>query len=343
MKHSKQISIWLLTTCFLVYLVILVGGLTRLTKSGLSIVEWKPISGILPPLNKTQWNQEFNQYKQYPEYKKQNKKITLKEYKAIYWWEYIHRLLARLIGIAFFIPFFIFTLQNKLSKTIIWKSTIVLFLIGLQGFIGWYMVKSGLSGKPHVSHFRLALHLGLALLIFAILYWECLNLKYTKIEHKFKKFKMLFLVFIILLVLQTIYGAFSAGLKVGYLHNTFPLMSEEFIPEFLISKQQTFWESITENRSMIQWIHRYLGMLLLAYGAYIFVTFYNKNNYFYPHQSFFLYVWFFCLFLQFILGVVTLILAVPTFLGSLHQNVGFFLLVSSLHFYHSLTHYKDAM
>ncbi|MGI8892455.1 MAG: COX15/CtaA family protein, partial [Bacteroidia bacterium] len=229
LQQRKIIVTWLLTGCFLIFVMVLVGGVTRLTGSGLSITEWNVLMGAVPPLNEHEWQITFAKYQQTPQYLKENYHFTLAEFKSIFWWEYIHRLLGRFIGIVFLIPFIFFLVKKWLPKPLILKLTLIFFLGGLQGFIGWYMVQSGLIDNPSVSHFRLALHLVTAFLTFGFTLWVALDIIYPGVRINASALKVP-LIFSALVLLQIIYGAFVAGLKAGFIYTTFPLMGDYLIP-----------------------------------------------------------------------------------------------------------------
>ncbi len=328
MNHRKQLTIWLFSCLFIVFLIVIVGGSVRLTGSGLSIVYWKPVTGILPPLNDQEWSKEFHAYQQFPEYKKVNFDITLSDYKYIYWWEYIHRILGRLLGLVFLIPFLIFRWQKKIN-TILQKKMIIIFLLGgLQGFIGWFMVKSGLSDKPQVSHYRLALHLSLAYLIFCSMLWMMLGFyrpQIRPVEQRKKKSLRLNQWLLFFLGFQIIYGAFVAGLKAGYIYNTFPLMGSYFFPDSAFHLQP-FWINFFDSKPMVQFIHRILGYLIFFLG--IIFTFQMYKDF--PKEKIIVHISLFLLVLQVILGVATLVFAVPTWLGVMHQGNSLLLLASYL-------------
>ena len=325
------ISIWLGTCALFVLLTVLVGGMVRLTHSGLSIVEWKPVTGIIPPINQEAWQQEFKKYQQFPEYK--NKPISLKQYKFIYWWEYIHRLIARLLGLIFFIPFLIFWLTQKLSIPLI-KHFLVLLLLGmLQGFIGWYMVKSGLVNKPSVSHYRLAVHLSLAYFIFCYILWLIANIwRDKKVNDIPKKVIGFIRGFIILLSLQIIFGAFVAGLKAGYIYNTFPLMGNTFIPQMMWNQSLGVF-NLFENPVTVQFIHRILGYLIFI--KLIVAFFYFKKYRLTKYQAFFMYASIDLGLVQILLGILTLVHHVPIVLAVAHQTTALLLLGSFVLFIHA--------
>ena len=215
MKDNKKVIYWLLTGCTLIFIMVIVGGITRLTHSGLSISNYKLISGTIPPTNAMQWNEAFDLYKQYPEYQKLNYNMTIDEFKDIYFWEWIHRVIGRFIGLVFVIPFVYFLLRKQLKKSTIKKCLILLAMGGFQGFLGWFMVKSGLVDKPDVSHYRLAMHLTTAFLTFAYTFWVALDLIFPSKKQVNTSFRNLIRVGLVILVVQIIWGAFVAGLDAG--------------------------------------------------------------------------------------------------------------------------------
>ena len=225
---TKYISYWLVIMFWFVSIMIVVGGLTRLTDSGLSITEWELFSGFLPPLTESQWNIYFNLYKKIPEYKLQNYLMTLEEFKIIFWWEFIHRFLGRLIGIFFILPLIYFSMKIGFNKS---KNLfIIFFLICLQGFVGWYMVKSGLVDRVDVSHYRLSLHLVLAFIILSLIFWN--YLKYNEISRSEKKINFsLPIIFLLLIFLQICIGAFVSGMDAGKVYNSWPLMGTSYFPD----------------------------------------------------------------------------------------------------------------
>lgn len=313
---------WFLTGALLVLLMVLVGGYTRLSHSGLSIVYWKPVTGIIPPLSDNDWKQEFFLYQKSPEYKLKNFNFTIEDFKKIFWPEYIHRLIGRIMALVFFIPFLYLLLKGHLKNKSLRSTVLIVILLGLlQGFAGWYMVKSGLTKMPAVSHYRLAIHFLLALLLFGYLYIAFLKLK-NKHQHQIKQkvpnAALTYFTFSILII-QLIYGAFVAGLKAGLFYPTFPLMGNEFIP-------QTVIESIQENPSqafvsspyVVQFIHRWLGIILFLLSVILWLKF-RKDK-----EQQIVSGWNILLLLiltQIILGIFTLIHLVPISLGVIHQFV----------------------
>ena len=328
--YRKQISIWLVSVMFLLCLIVLIGGLTRLTRSGLSIVEWKPITGVIPPLHEEEWIQEFEKYKQFPEYQKKNINMTLSEYKFIFFWEYIHRVIARLIGLVIIIPYLFFFFQNKLTKNLKIHGVLLFSLVCLQGLLGWFMVASGLINNPAVSHYRLAAHLCLAYLIICYVFVLLLNLYSENIrKNNIPKWTYCIHGFAFVIIIQIIYGAFTAGLKAGYIHNTYPLMGGNFIPDG-ISYLPSFFQNIFENKVTVQFIHRWLGALLFIFSVFIFFNYRNdlSNN----RQKIFFYLTFLGTVLQFILGIMVLIFGVPIWMGVLHQGIAILILISVVGF-----------
>jgi heme a synthase len=323
--ENKNIYIanWLLLITFLVALMIIVGGLTRLTDSGLSITEWKLFAGTIPPLSVNQWNEYFDLYKKIPEYKLQNYSMTLEEFKVIFWWEFIHRFLGRIIGIFFLLPLIFFTIKLGFKATLYFH--LIFILICIQGFIGWYMVSSGLVNRVDVSHYRLAMHLGLAFIILSITLWNYLNYKNIKIPN-LKIYFLLPPIFIFLLFSQIIVGAFVSGMDAGKIYNTWPLMGINYFPDDNNYFNLFSWSALNEP-SLVQFIHRNLAYLILLFYLFIFYEVYRKKltNYFRV-----LYVIGFFLILQVVLGIFTLLTGAQIFLSSVHQISSIFLISSSI-------------
>jgi cytochrome c oxidase assembly protein subunit 15 len=230
-RNNRHVAIWLFIVCAFVFTMIVVGGITRLTESGLSMVNWEPISGIIPPLNESEWNAEFDAYKQYPEYQQVNMGMTLDEFKNIFFWEYSHRLLGRLIGVIYAVPFFIFLARKKIKRVLKPHLWTLLALGGGQGLLGWYMVKSGLVDQPDVSHYRLTAHLGLAVLIYTYAFWLGLGLLLTKSKKALGRPKHLIRSYVVLLIVQILLGGLVAGLNAGLVSDTWPLMFGQIIPD----------------------------------------------------------------------------------------------------------------
>ncbi len=324
-QQNKPIVIWLLSGCALIFLMVIVGGITRLTNSGLSIVDWKPIMGIIPPLSEMDWNIAFEKYKQYPEYQMVNTHFTLHEFKSIFFWEYLHRLIGRVIGIVFIIPFLYFLLKKQLSKKLIAQCLIIFLMGAIQGAIGWWMVMSGLVKNPDVSHFRLATHLVTAFLTFAFTFWVALGLMVnvsTNKDHKSLKNIMLFIFGIVLI--QITYGAFVAGLNAGFVMNTFPKMGDQWINDS-VTAMSPVWINFFEGIGGVQFIHRYVAYLVVAF--IVFFWFKSKKVELSNLQKRAVKLLLLAVFAQFLLGVFTLLYAVPVWLGVLHQ-LGAFVLLS---------------
>lgn len=329
-KDNKAVIYWLLTGCILIFIMVIVGGITRLTHSGLSISNYKLISGTIPPMNEVEWNEAFDLYKQYPEYKKLNSHFTLEEFKDIYFWEWIHRVIGRFIGLVFIIPFVYFLIKKRLSKSTIKKSIILLILGGFQGFLGWYMVKSGLVDRPDVSHYRLAAHLTTAFLTFAYTFWVALDLMFPNKKIIDKKLRNFIRVGLVVLVIQIIYGAFVAGLDAGWIHNHWPFMNEgKFIHETVYIEQSPTYLNFIEGKSGVQFVHRTLAyiVVILILAIWYKATRVDLTKW----QNKGVNALIIMVGVQFLLGVLTLILAVPVWLGVLHQ-VGAFILLSAMTF-----------
>ena len=318
--QKKDIFLWLLSSCILLILLIWVGGLTRLTGSGLSITEWELFSGILPPLNQNKWNEYFDLYKQIPEYKKINYGMSLSEFKFIFWWEYIHRVLARFLVLFYIIPFVYFFLKNKIKKNEIYFFLLIFIFFLLQGFMGWYMVKSGLVSDTDVSHYRLAAHLSLAIIIYCMIFWSLLNYK-KKIFLNYKIATFLILFLIILILIQIIWGAFTSGLNAGLLYQTWPLMNEQFIANDVNIKNIISIESLS-NPSYVQLLHRLLAYFIILYTFSIYFFYFRRMNITKPFKLIF-----FAICIQVVLGIFTLISNLNIYLASLHQ-IGSILLIS---------------
>jgi cytochrome c oxidase assembly protein subunit 15 len=324
-RRNQPVIIWLLAAAFMIVLMVAIGGITRLTNSGLSIVEWKPITGAIPPLSVSDWQAEFTKYQQSPEFKQINFNMDLKEFKFIYMLEYVHRLAGRITGIVFLIPFLFFIKRKTLDTSTI-KSLGVIFLLGiLQGFIGWYMVKSGLSNHPDVSHYRLSLHLTTAFIIFGLILWQAFNLINKGKDDCPSLPKMIIVqawLIICYILLQVVYGGLVAGLDAGLIYNTFPLMEGEILPKEALSLKP-WYLNLVENRAMVQFIHRILALLVTVnitvfYIKGIIIKLPRKLQ---IAMNLLLIV----LIIQVSLGIITLIKNVPIAFASLHQIVAMLL------------------
>ena len=324
-RLKKQISIWLASMFWIISLMIVVGGLTRLTDSGLSITRWELFSGFLPPLSNDSWVNYFNLYKEIPEFKLQNYSMTLNEFKVIFWWEWIHRFLGRLIGITFLVPLLFFTVKLGFKKLI--NFYFIFFLICFQGFIGWYMVSSGLVDRVDVSHFRLSIHLVIAFLILSLILWSFLNLTINNNNNNNLFFYSVF-IFLILIFFQITIGAFVSGMDAGKIYNSWPLMGSTYFPNdnnFL----NIFNFSAFSDPSLVQFIHRNLAYLICIFYLIILFKVYKKkfvNLYFATNLVGLMLV------VQVLLGVFTLLYGAQIILASMHQISSIFLVSSTVYF-----------
>ena len=331
-EYSKFINYWLISLLLFIGLIVIVGGLTRLTDSGLSITTWDVVKGILPPITKNQWIDAFNLYKQIPQYYLLNENMTMNEFKVIYYWEYIHRILGRILGLLFLIPFLFIYLKKILTKKYNQNFFILFLLILLQGTVGWYMVKSGLVENTTVSHYRLAIHLNLAFILFSAIFWYFLNIKLK--ENKFffnlsTKY-LVTKIFIFLVFLQITFGAFTSGLDAGQIYQTWPLMNNYIFPDDL-SSSSIFSMQIFNEPSFIQFVHRKLAYVIFIYVLVMsFFVFLKKEKYKYNSTYFLLIM----IFIQLILGIYTLLSGANILVASLHQISTIFLLISSIYFYY---------
>ncbi len=336
MKKNKYVVYWLLTGCALIFIMVLVGGITRLTHSGLSISDYKLIHGTLPPMNEQEWQEAFELYKQYPEYQKLNNHFDLEDFKDIYFWEWLHRVIGRFIGIVFIVPFLYFLITKKLDGPTTKKAIILLIMGGFQGFLGWYMVKSGLVDRPDVSHFRLAAHLTTAFITFAYSFWVALDLIYPDKKEVNTKIRNLIRFGLVVLLIQIIWGAFVAGLDAGFIHNHWPLMSDgKLIHETVFIEHQPVIKNFFEGKSGVQFIHRYLAYVVV--GIIVYIWFKTGQTQRTALQEKGLKMLLALVFVQFVLGVLTLIYAVPLWLGIAHQIGAFFLLAAMTFTLHRFT------
>ena len=322
---KKYISLWLISMFWIIAIMIIVGGLTRLTDSGLSITQWQLFSGIFPPFNEIQWNQYFDLYKKIPEYKLQNYSMTLEEFKVIFWWEFIHRLLGRLIGILYFVPLLYFTFKLGLKNIL--SLYLIFILICFQGFIGWYMVSSGLVDRVDVSHYILSLHLVLAFIILSLVFWNYLSLQ--NIYLSFKKInKKIPIIFMLIIFLQICIGAFVSGMDAGKIYNSWPLMGSGFFPDDN-SIQNLFYLSAFNDPSLVQFMHRNLAYLIFLFYIFIFIKVYkNRLSELFTAIN----VAGFLLILQIILGILTLLFGAQIVVSSMHQISSILLVSSSIYF-----------
>jgi len=322
-NYIKYLKLWLITLFLLIILMVAVGGLTRLTDSGLSITAWELFTGILPPLNTNEWQVYFSEYKKIPEYQNINYNMTINEFKIIFYWEYAHRLLARFVGLFTLIPLIFFSLKFKKTQYYSNKYYWIFFLICLQGFIGWYMVSSGLIQNNDVSHFRLSIHLSLALFILCLIFWFILSTYKIK-KFKFRLPKLLLLFILMLIILQIILGAFLSGLDGGLVYNSWPDMNGSFFPND-INYIDLLSSQLFNNVSIIQFLHRFTAYLLLFFILIL-------NYFFIKDKLNIKYILLFdvAILLQVFLGIITLISGVEIKYASLHQIGSIFVLTSYL-------------
>lgn len=327
-RRQKQVYYWLLTGCFLVGMMVVIGGITRLTQSGLSMVTWDPVMGAIPPLSTEEWEESFELYKSSPEFIHYHSHFTLSDYKQIFFWEYLHRLLGRIIGLVFLIPCAIFWIKGYLDKNLKKHLLIIFVLGGFQGLLGWFMVKSGLVDVPHVSHYRLASHLIMAIFLMIYIYQTALNLKYIRVKRGGLQFwKRVFTFLFSMVFVQIIYGAFVAGLKAGFMYNTFPLMNGQLIPdEFGIIYEREGFYSLFEAGGIVQFIHRTIAIILGVIMILIVVKIRGIN--FSREQLKSIYIVASIMFIQILLGILTLLYMVPVSLGVIHQVVAIVLILA---------------
>ena len=336
MKQSQSyVERWLWVVYGMVCLMIVVGGTTRLTGSGLSMVEWRPLMGTLPPLGDEEWRRVFEMYQASPQYLTVNAWMSMSDFKVIFFWEYIHRLIGRLIGLVFFVPMAVLWLKGHLKGNHRWRALIALGLGGLQGLLGWYMVKSGLVDIPAVSHYRLAAHLSLAFFLGAFVLWWILDLRAASSTDSSCKPqpRRLSGLFIGLLVVQIVYGAFVAGTRAGYMYTSFPLLNGSLIP-------QGAWlvpfgvHNLIENRELLNVIHRLLALGLGVLGAWVTIPIikHAQTDRIRIRAAQVLLT---VLTIQILLGILTVTLHVPVILGALHQITAFLLLSAALWLHHT--------
>ncbi len=331
-KIDKLFFYWLVSSLILVFFIIIVGGLTRLTNSGLSITEWELLKGIFPPFDDAKWNKYFNEYKKIPQYKLLNFNMSLAEFKIIFYWEYLHRIIARIIGLFFFLPLIYFYFSKKIDLKYIKICCLIFLLIVFQGVIGWYMVRSGLVNNITVSHYRLSIHLSTAIIIISSIFWLLKNFvsKENKIFFSLSKHNLPFLILIFLIFFQIIFGAFVSGLDAGRIYQTWPLMGESLFPNDIVTinivKLLEF-----DNHSLVQFYHRNLAYIIVLYVLYLAIIIY-KMKIVLLYKSINILIFF--LFLQALLGIFTLISNLNIYLASAHQITSVLLILSALNLYY---------
>lgn len=338
MQKQKSIAVWLFVCCAMVFIMVVVGGVTRLTESGLSIVEWQPVSGTLPPMSQNDWDEFHQKYQETPQYQKINKGMSVDEFKSIFWWEYIHRLLGRLIGLVFFIPFVYFLIRKQIDKPLGIKLSGIFVLGGLQGLMGWYMVMSGLVNDPHVSQYRLTAHLGLAFVIFAAMFWVATDLLYDKDKSPhdpealrgIRRFSIGLTWLIFIMVLS---GGLVAGIRAGLAYNTFPLMNGHFIPPEIFMLEP-WWRNFFDNMATVQFDHRMIAWILMFTIPYFW--FKARKQQLSDSAKLACNLLLIMLVIQAGLGISTLLLAVPLTLAAAHQGGAMLLFTAALWVNHKL-------
>lgn len=319
-RDRRHLAAWLFACAALAFLVVLIGGVTRLTRSGLSIVEWQPLVGALPPLSQADWEALFAKYRETPEFRQVNFSMTLEGFKRIFWWEYIHRLLARLIGVVFLLPYLYFLARKNLDRPLAWKLGGIFLLGALQGGVGWFMVKSGLVDDPKVSPVRLTLHLGLALAIFSAELWLAMQL--LALKQRFDGFALFLPVIVFLMALS---GGMVAGLRAGYAYNTFPLMNGHIVPPEVMLLEP-WWRNFVYNMATVQLVHR---AFFWALAVLVLVAWWRNRESAAGNALLLTFA------VQASLGIATLLTGVPVGLGSAHQGGAVLVLAAALWYAHS--------
>ena len=338
----RPVAIWLLTCCALVFAIVVVGGITRLTRSGLSIVEWKPIAGMLPPLSIADWHGEFAKYQQTPEFAKVNHAMTLDEFKFIFWWEWAHRQLGRVIGLVFLVPFVWFAIRGRIAGSLKWKLAAIFVLGGLQGAMGWYMVQSGLIDDPRVSQYRLTAHLGIAFLIFASMLWVALDLLFPRNEGQTpisrapisRGLRRTGAALVALVFLMILSGGFVAGIHAGHAYNTFPLMNGHVVPPEIFMLSPT-WRNFFENMATVQFDHRVIAWILAIAVPWFWWA--SRKHTLSTRARLAMNLVLAMLVVQIALGISTLLLAVPVPLAAMHQAGAALLFAAIINARHALS------
>lgn len=340
-SRRRWIRLWLWGIAAMTFAVVVVGGITRLTLSGLSIVDWQPVTGVIPPLNEEQWQRAFDRYRQFPEFLTWRHRMTLAEFKFIYFWEYLHRLLARSIGIVFMVPFAFFVVRRWFNRPLVKRSLLLFALGAAQGVMGWLMVRSGLVDRPSVSHYRLAAHLVLAFTVFGWAVWLARDLSLPEAPpHSLPPDRRRAVVNGLavtgsLLVVQIVWGAFVAGLKAGRYYPTFPLMGGRLVPPDLLWLEPAA-ANFVSNPIAVQWVHRLLGTLLLSAAIVLFVR--VRMRVADPGTRRMSSAFAALIGFQFVLGILTLVTRVPVALGVLHQATALVALGTWLVWMHAMMH-----
>ncbi len=332
LQHDRQVATWLFIVAGVIFCMIILGGVTRLTSSGLSMVDWKPIMGVIPPITDADWQETFSRYKAFPEYQKINQGMGVEEFKSIFYFEYFHRILGRFIGLLFLLPFLFFWFRGAIRKSMLPQMIVMFVLGGCQGLLGWYMVKSGLVKDPHVSQYRLTAHLMAAVLIYTYILWVAFGLLRAEadrvVDSGSRKLFRYSSALTLLIAFMIMTGGFVAGTRAGYVYNTFPLMNGQFIPDNLYSLQP-FWLNWFENVTTVQFNHRmtaYLLVLIIPFYCFtvrrIGITARSRMA---AHLMLSMLV------IQVTLGIATLLLHMPVAVAASHQGGAIILLTLSLY------------
>lgn len=332
--RERIIAGWLLVCCAMIFAMVVLGGVTRLTGSGLSMVEWDPIFGVVPPLTQNDWQHVFDLYRASPEYQKVNMHMDVQDFKSIYWFEFTHRLLGRTIGTVFLLPFLYFLWRGWVRRPLIPKLAGLFVLGGLQGALGWYMVASGLVDNPHVSHYRLTAHLLLAFLIYGFIFWTALDLlnpARTTDETLGPRLRTGAWLFLMLVIVTVSSGGLVAGLKAGFAYSTFPLMDGHLVPEVIFMLEPR-WRNFFENIATVQFDHRLLATLVLLGGSALWLSA-RRLPVRLRHRAHLLLG---MIGVQIALGVSTLLLHVPVALASAHQTGALVLFTLTLYLLHGV-------
>lgn len=332
-SQDRAVAMWLLICCALVFAMVILGGFTRLTGSGLSMVDWRPLMGWLPPFTDAEWQHVFDRYQQSPEFQKVNSHMDVAAFKGIFWLEFLHRLLGRTIGIVFLVPLIFFFARGYI-KSAEWPKYLLMFVLGgLQGVLGWYMVKSGLVDVPHVSQYRLTAHLVAAFLIYAYMFWVAMSLLFPADGKRKHSWYNKSLGLTVLMSVTIISGGFVAGLKAGKIYNTFPMMGDDWVPPGTMALQP-FWRNFFDNMTTVQLDHRILAIttLIVVFGFWCKARSADLPPRSRPAVNALLHT----VMLQIVLGITTLLMAVPVILGAMHQAVAMVLFTISLYILHSL-------
>lgn len=331
--NSKLVALWLLVCCALVFAMVVLGGVTRLTGSGLSMVDWRPIMGVLPPLSSEQWQQTFELYQQSPQFKQINFKMEVEDFQGIYWLEYLHRLLGRTIGLVFALPFLFFYWRGQIARRE-WPKYLLMFALGgLQGLLGWYMVKSGLVNDPQVSQYRLVAHLMAAFLIYGYMFWVAMSLLFHNQDGGRHALYPKTLTLAGLITLTILSGGFVAGLKAGLIYNTFPMMGEHWIPPGIFAYEPA-WRNLLENLITVQFNHRVLA--ITTFVLVVVYWFLSRGAKLPARARPAVNVLLLVAVVQVALGISTLLLKVPTVLAATHQGVAMVLFTVALYLSHAL-------